>query len=96
MKFEFILCIYRNEQLRLYLAIYCQKGQFCQYLRVWVIFKNCLQGFLLIFQDASFGAIKFFFGLFFIGSLTGSGPEMTIILDVGRIFRPDLTYMTCF
>ena len=96
MKFEVIFCIYRNEQLRLYLAIYCQKGQFCQYLRVWVIFKNCLQGFLLIFQDASFGAIKIFLDYFFIGTLTGSGPELTIMINAGRVFRPDSTQMTCF
>ena len=44
---------------------------------VGMVFKNCPQGLPLIFQGASFGAIKFFWGKFFIGSLAGSGPEIT-------------------
>jgi len=60
-----------------------------------MVFKNCPKRLPLKFQGASFGAIRFF-GSIFIGSLTGNGPEMMIILNVGRIFRPDLTYMTYF
>ena len=63
--------------------------------RVVMVFKNCSQGLPLKFQVASFGAIEIFLGEFFIGSLTGSGTEMTIIINADRVFRPDLTYMTC-
>ena len=63
---------------------------------VGIVFKNCPQGLPLKFQGASFGAIKFFWGKFFIGSLAGSGPEITIKVNAGRVFRPDSTYTTCF
>ena len=64
--------------------------------RVIMVFKNCPKGFPLKFQGASFGAIKFFWGKFFIGSLTGSGPEITIIVYSSRVFRPNVTYMACW
>jgi len=32
----------------------------------------------------------------FIGSLAGSGPEITIKVNAGRVFRLDSTYTTCF
>ena len=54
--------------------------------RVIMVFKNCPQGLPLKFQGASFGAIKIFWGKFFIGSLTGSGPEITIIIYSSRVF----------
>ena len=54
-----------------------------------MVFKNFPQGIPLKFQGAPFGAIKIFTGKFFIGSLAGSGPEMTIIINVGRVFIPD-------
>ena len=63
--------------------------------RVIMVLKNCPQGLPLKFQGASFGAIKFFWGKIFIGSLTGSGPEITIIIYSSRVFRPNVTYMTC-
>ena len=47
------------------------------------------------FQGASFGAIKIFRGEFCNGSLTGSGPEITIIIYSSRVFRPNVTYMAC-
>ena len=61
-----------------------------------MVFKNFPQGIPLKFQGAPFGAIKIFTGKFFIGSLAGSGPEITIMVNVGRVFRPDQTYITCF
>ena len=64
--------------------------------RVGMVFKNCPQRLPLKSQSASFGAIKFFRDKFFIGSLAGSGPEITIMVNAGRVFRPDSTYMTCF
>ena len=60
-----------------------------------MVFKNCPQGLPLKFQGASFGAIKFFWGEIFIGSLTGSEPEITIIIYSSRVFRPNVTYMAC-
>ena len=63
--------------------------------RLIMVFKNCPQGLPLKFQGASFGAIKFFWGEIFIGSLTGSGPEITIIIYSSRVFRPNVTYMAC-
>ena len=51
-----------------------------------MVFKNCPQGLPLKFQGASFGAIKFFWGKIFIGSLTGSEPEITIIIYSCRVF----------
>ena len=44
----------------------------------------------------TFWCPKNFLSVFFNGSLTGSGPEMTTILNVGRIFRPVSALMTCF
>ena len=61
--------------------------------RLIMVSKNCPQGLPLKFQGASFGAIKFFWGEIFIGSLTGSGPEITIIIYSSRVFRPNVTYM---
>ena len=40
--------------------------------------------------------IKNFLGNFFIGGFTGSAPEMTIVNNFHRVFRPYLTYRTCF
>ena len=40
--------------------------------------------------------VGIFWGKFFIGSLAGSEPEITIMVNVGRGFRPDSTYMTYF
>ena len=57
--------------------------------------ENCPQGLPLKFQGASFGAIKFFWGKIFIGSLTGSGPEIKIIIYSSYVFRPNVTYMAC-
>ena len=62
--------------------------------RVVMVSKNCPQGLPLKFPGASFGAIKKFSGWFFIGSFTGSGPEMTIIVDSDRVFRLGRTYTT--
>ena len=53
--------------------------------RVVMVSKNCPQGLPLKFPGASFGAVKKFSGWFFIGSFTGSGPEMTIIVDSDRV-----------
>ena len=50
--------------------------------------KNCSQGLPLKFQGASFAAIKIFLDKFFIGSFTGSGPQMMIFIDFHRLFRP--------
>ena len=63
--------------------------------RVIMVLKNCPQGLPLKFQGASFGAIKFFWGKIFIGSLTGSGPEIKIIIYSSYVFRPNVTYMAC-
>ena len=63
-----------------------------------MVFKNCPQGLPLTLQGASFGAIKIFTGKIFIGSSAGmdrNGPEVTIIKNDGRLFRPFLAYMTC-
>ena len=40
--------------------------------------------------------LKIFWVNFFIGGFTGSAPEMTVINNFRRVFRPYLTYMTCF
>ena len=63
--------------------------------RVITVFKNCPQGLPLKFQGASFGAIKFFWGKIFTGSLTGSGPEITVIIYSSYVFRPNVTCMAC-
>ena len=63
---------------------------------VGTVFKNCPQGLPLKFQGASFGAIKNFRGIFFLGHLAGSGPEKTIMVNAGRGFRLDSTCKTCF
>ena len=64
--------------------------------RVSMVFKNCSQGLPLKFQGTSFGAIKIFWVKFCIGSLAESRPEITIMVNAGRVFKPDSTYMTCF
>ena len=61
-----------------------------------MFFKNCPQGLPLKFEGASFGEIKIFLGKFFIESLAGRGPEITIKVNAGRVFSPDSTYTTCF
>ena len=54
-------------------------------------FKNRPQGLPLKFHAAYFGAIKHFMVEFFIGSLAGSGPEITIMVNAGCVFRPNST-----
>ena len=61
-----------------------------------MVSKNCFQGLPLKFQGASFGTIIIFLSKFFIGSFTGSEPEMSIIINLCRVFGPHLTHTTCF
>ena len=101
-KFEFIMrfyCRIRNLQLltvALFLGTLVPERSIPSISsRLIMVFKNCPQGLPLKFQGASFGAIKFFWGEIFIGSLTGNGPEITIIIYSSRVFRPNVTYMAC-
>ena len=48
------------------------------------------------FQGASFSAWKILLGKFFIGSFTGIGPEISIIINFCQVFGPHLTHTTCF
>ena len=51
-------------------------------------FKNSSQGLLLKLQSASFVAIHFWAENF----SSEVGPELMIIINYGRVFRPGVTY----
>ena len=88
-----ILCIILTEAL-LFGTLVPKRSISSISSRMVKLVENCPQGLSIKFQDVSFGAIKIFLGKFFIGSLTGSGPEITIIIYSSRVSRPDVTYMT--
>ena len=61
-----------------------------------MLVNSCAFIWYFSYKEVIFDAIKIFWSRFFIGSLTGSGPVITIIIYSSRVFKSGLTYMTCF